>query len=241
MMLEGPLRWEIFSKDNFLSYRPSRNISETCEVQADFLIYISDAGPEGDRFRIVFGNGVLHSDIQANYIFKEEELKHYILTLNFDTSRIDMRVKSFTTRWFNLDDLVRSKKILVKKRSSKNLDDISKEFLDILTNVRGKKCQGCGVSIRWALLATPTCQLVLVLQCLPETAAILRKDPRTSVATVPTVVLLSYTVEIEMSENSELCGPVPKLFVWKPEDTRESLLQDSTMVYPSTYKMYKNC
>jgi hypothetical protein len=201
------------------------------EVRAWFLLQVSSSGQSAERFRFVLGDCELKFNVSGTQIFEAFELQGFLFTLYINTKDVQIRGQTFTSKWFDIEELVMSEKIVVTKNVGGTMLVVSADFLNMLNKLQ-KKSPGLGASFRWALLATPGGHIILVIHGFPEKAEVLRMDYHMSTDTAPTILLFSSPVKMEMNKSGLAPGPMPKLFALHPACAKENLIRNASILIP---------
>jgi ribosomal protein S27AE len=217
--------WNVQPLKRFLSYIPSIEDLKDTSLEACMLLQITNAGVIEGPYRFVVCGSKFSLEIPADILFEEYGFHKYIFRLEFQASDILLQQNSLTSEWTDIRDLVNSKYIHVKKKEKECSNCASREFLAQLQE-RQKRHPEIGLSLRWALLITPSEQLHLALQFLPVSTFAISLDKRTIAPGFPTVRPFAWEIDNSTEAFSAAKGLKLILFAREPVIAQDNLARN---------------
>jgi hypothetical protein len=178
-------------------------------------------GHTGEGFRFPLSGSSVKVDVYGRDIFEDEELQDVHFLYEIEADRLEIRPNATSSKWEDFEELLGRGTVIAIKTSSN--EDITP---DIRKRLHGKKTSppSFGAALRWSLQAKHADHLTLVLQCLPRSAGMLRRDARLYTDFAGAIELARLRVETPMRLDEPCRGPIPILFARDPDLTRENLL-----------------
>jgi hypothetical protein len=215
--------WNVYPWEKFLPDNPPSTFldKDITDLEACLFLQVTDLGESEGCYRFALYEDQVSINIPGFCVSEEKLFRAYVFCLNYKTSDIQLQNNSWTTDWYDVSELINSKKISVEKATGfKN--PASEEFIAQLQEVQ-KSHPETGLSLRWAMLSTSEGHIDLALQCLPVNADILKCDTRTLSANFPTVIPISFRIYSDIENFSVAKGLKTLLFARKPFIAKENL------------------
>jgi hypothetical protein len=198
------------------------------ELTGELLLPLSPDFRSTGSFRIVlFGK---ESHVKINIAIEKVfsplpvNLMGITLVAAFDLSDILPRQNAFSTEWWDVLELIRKKTIQILDKDKTPTDP--EPVIKYLTDEASRKAN-IGASLRWALAATESRELLYELQALPVPPKLLNKQ-NLKTDNVVSVLLCPIHLDMEVfpDDGRAPLGPLPRLFTEDRSGLRDYLQSD---------------
>jgi hypothetical protein len=139
------------------------------------LLQVDGSGHAGEGYRFAVSDERISATIWSRDLFDVPELEGYRFDYEVREEDIEIHPNSLASKWEDLEMLIGREKILVTEPDGS--DVVNRRFREKLTAAKMDNDR-LGAAVRWAIQASPSGELKLVLQGLPATARALRAEPR---------------------------------------------------------------
>jgi len=202
--------WKLFPATEYATF--SVPAPQDDALGASLLMSLSNQHRFTGAYRLcTFGAGELSVTVPLPDVLYPlpAEFAHLSLMIVAQPGEIPLQPNSMTTAWMDVADMVRDGSALVADG-----DDVHVDLAPLVEHLSdpASKRANVGASIRWAIAANPSGDLVLELQLLPAPAKLLGKQNLRQDNAV-SVLLKAFKLRAEMFTGGRMCGPVPLLFV----------------------------
>lgn len=232
-LLSRSCPWDV---RRFLEYRSFTDSGAEDDIQIHLLLHVNATGKTVEAFRWAVNGPSMDFDCSGKDIFKLELFHNFTFRYSMDLENIDIRPNSHSSKWEDLSELLARGTVSALVHNEDKTSDVRK----MLEDMRATDSD-FGASFRWAIHAKDKDSMKLVLQCLPQSAAKLKRDSRLCSDDCPTINIEAVTTATNFTSKGPCRGPTPILFSRDAEATKKNLNTHPEALYTGKQSKSRSC
>jgi hypothetical protein len=214
------LKYRVIHENQLELFKPTGE--DLSQLQAYVLIETTEEGtPTGGTRLAVHGEEHLVCNFTGKQIFEDSEMAKYSFQLTVSPSKITFIQNSVVTEWIDIKDMVLKHEIQILDTA----EMATEKFLERL-NILQEKDYKQGAVFRWAIHASASMNLILVLQSLPASRTQIKTSGKFPKESCPAVAIGKFNLVTQSDKHFQWKIPTPVFCSKTPEKTLVIINED---------------